>query len=140
MNKSRIYLSVFAFATMMSGVAQAADVTVTVMNTINSRGHLLASLCDKEGYPAKCAIRARATAVKGAVVLTFKDVPPGTYAVSVIHDENDDGKLTFDGAGIPIEGYGFSRDAVGRRGPPKFDDAAVTVQEGANAFDINLVY
>ncbi len=140
MSKLRTYLCSLVIFMSMVGAAWAADVTVTVTNTINNRGHLLASLCDKEGFPAKCTQRMRVAAVKGAVVLSFKGVPPGTYAITVIHDENDDGKLSFDAAGIPIEGYGFSRDAIGRRGPPKFEDAALTVEEGANAFDITLVY
>ena len=40
--------------------------------------------------------------------------------------------------GIPKEDYGFSRDAASRFGPPKFDDAAITVQEGDMAVKIKL--
>lgn len=46
----------------------------------------------------------------------------GDYAVSVIHDENNNAKLdTF--AGIPREGFGFSRNPAIRFGPPKFSAA-----------------
>jgi uncharacterized protein (DUF2141 family) len=37
----------------------------------------------------------------------FEDIPPGTYAISVIHDDNMNGKLETNWRGIPIEDYGF---------------------------------
>ena len=40
----------------------------------------------------------------------FEDIPPGTYALAVIHDENMNGKLDTNWLGIPKEGYGFSND------------------------------
>jgi len=40
----------------------------------------------------------------------FEDIPPGTYALVVIHDENMNGKLDTNWVGIPKEGYGFSND------------------------------
>jgi uncharacterized protein (DUF2141 family) len=52
--------------------------------------------------------------------------PPS--ALSVFHDANNDGKLGANPAGVPIEPYGFSRDARGRFGPPEFDAAAIDVQ------------
>lgn len=41
----------------------------------------------------------------------FEDIPPGTYALAVIHDENVNGKLDTNRLGTPTEGYGFSNDA-----------------------------
>ena len=41
----------------------------------------------------------------------FSDVPPGVYAVQVLQDLNGNGKMDFDWAGLPVEPYGFSRDA-----------------------------
>ena len=52
----------------------------------------------------------------------------GDYAVAVIHDENSNDKLdTF--AGIPREGFGFSRNPPIRFGAPRFAAArfALTV-------------
>ena len=43
------------------------------------------------------------------------------------HDENDNKKLDTNLIGIPKEGFGYSKDAMGRFGPPKFDDAVLTV-------------
>jgi uncharacterized protein (DUF2141 family) len=57
----------------------------------------------------------------------FKDLPPGQYAAVVFQDFNGNGKLDKNFLGIPKEPYGFSNDARGSAGPPKFSDAAVTL-------------
>jgi uncharacterized protein (DUF2141 family) len=54
----------------------------------------------------------------------FEDIPPGTYAIVVIHDENMNGKLDTNVLGIPTEGYGFSRDAKAPLGVPTFSAAS----------------
>lgn len=54
----------------------------------------------------------------------FEDIPPGTYALAVIHDENMNGVLDTNALGIPREGYGFSNDARAWFGPPSFADAS----------------
>ena len=63
------------------------------------------------------------------------DVPlaPGDYAVSLIHDENGNGKLDTNFLGIPKEGVGFSKNPKISFGPPtyaatRFDVAADTVE------------
>jgi uncharacterized protein (DUF2141 family) len=40
--------------------------------------------------------------------------------------------------GQPIEAFGFSRDAAGMMGPPRFADAAVKVDSADLAIKINL--
>lgn len=66
------------------------------------------------------------------VVLTFRDVRPGRYAVALLHDENGNGKADRAAMMIPREGFGFSRDAKVRFGPPKFGEAAFDVGAGAH--------
>ena len=54
----------------------------------------------------------------------FEDIPPGTYALNVIHDENMDGKLAANWVGIPTEGYGFSNDVKALMSAPSFEAAS----------------
>ena len=54
----------------------------------------------------------------------FEDIPPGTYALAVVHDENMNGKLDTNLLGIPKEGYGFSNDAKALLGAPSFSAAS----------------
>ncbi len=53
----------------------------------------------------------------------FRHVPAGRYAVVVGHDENGNHRMDRNALGIPSEGWGTSRDAPARFGPPDFDDA-----------------
>jgi len=54
----------------------------------------------------------------------FEDIPPGTYALAIVHDENMNGKLDTNLLGIPKEGYGFSNDAKALLGAPSFSAAS----------------
>lgn len=61
--------------------------------------------------------------------LTFKDILAGEYAVAVFADMNGNGVLDSNFLGIPSEPVGVSRDAKGKFGPPKFSDAAFTLND-----------
>lgn len=57
------------------------------------------------------------------VRIAVTDLTPGSYAVSVIHDENGNRKLDKNFMGIPTEGVGFSRNPHMTFGPPSFEKA-----------------
>ena len=63
----------------------------------------------------------------GKVKVTFKNVQPGTYAIMVLHDENDNKRMDFEVNGMPKENYGMSNNPVSY-GPPQFTDAEFTVE------------
>lgn len=66
-----------------------------------------------------------APAINGAA-LQFGKVAPGRYAIALFHDENGNGRMDtmmF----MPREGFGFSRDAPLKLGPPRFGAAAFEV-------------
>ena len=70
--------------------------------------------------------------------LNIASLPPGTYALSVIHDQNGDGRLNANLLGIPIEPLGFSNNVMGAFGPPKFSKARFSLQAGKNEIPIRL--
>ncbi len=51
--------------------------------------------------------RASAKIVNGTSTITFANLPAGKYAVNILHDENNDGKIK-KGFILPVEGIGFS--------------------------------
>ena len=62
-------------------------------------------------------------------------------ASALLHDENDDGKANRAFLGMmPKEGYGFSRDAKVRMGPPKFTDAVLEHTGEDQALTITMRY
>jgi uncharacterized protein (DUF2141 family) len=70
----------------------------------------------------------------------FEDIPTGTYALAVIHDENMNGKLDTNLLGVPKEGYGFSNDVKAVRGAPTFSDASFRYDGQNLNFTLSLHY
>lgn len=119
----------------------AAALVVTVHGVRNGEGRIVLAVCEEAAYPAgRCAVRTSAPAAEGAVRVTVPDVPPGTYALRVYHDENGNGQLDRNLLGIPWEGFGFGNDAPVRMTPPSFRDAAVTVGEDGLETALTLRY
>ena len=73
------------------------------------------------------------------MVLDFGEVPSGTYAIALIHDENGNGKLD-KRLIMPAEGFGFSRNAPVRFGPPSFASAAFAVDGDEQRQTIRMRY
>jgi uncharacterized protein (DUF2141 family) len=102
---------------------------VRVLDIRNSTGTVACALFESaEGFPVDflrsatniMVIKVRNTHAR----CDFEDIPPGTYALGVIHDENMNGKLDLNAFGMPKEGYGFSNDAKAGFGAPSFTAAS----------------
>lgn len=133
-NRSRpvAALSLPAAAVVLGGVAPAGqDVSIVVDGLRNDRGLVRACLTTNAALFPNCkddpqAHKLDVRAVTGQVLLDFGRVPPGTYAFALIHDENSNGRIDTT-LMVPREGFGFSRDAKVRFGPPRFSAAAFPV-------------
>ena len=124
----------------LSVSVSAADLTVTVDGINNNDGKIVVGLFNApEAFPRGKVFNGQITpAIKGAVTVIFKDVAAGRYAISAYHDVNGNGRLDANMMGIPSEPYGFSRDALGQMGPPKFEDAAFTVDKSPVSLTIHV--
>ena len=60
----------------------------------------------------------------GQVEFKLDGLDPGTYAISVVYDEDGNGKLNTGLFGIPTELVGVSNNAKGAFGPPSYKKAA----------------
>jgi len=119
-----------------------ADVHVDVTGLRSAKGVVRACLTSHaEGFP-DCGPGDRELAVSadGAVSLDFTGVAPGRYAIALIHDENNNGRMDRALLMMPREGYGFSRDAPVVMGPPSFAQAAFDVTGGAVRQRIRMRY
>ncbi|MEM9824027.1 MAG: DUF2141 domain-containing protein [Bacteroidota bacterium] len=74
---------------------------------------------------------------KGEVILVV-NIPFGTYAFSLYHDEDGDGALDSNFLGIPKEPYGFSNNARGVFGPPKYKSASFEFNEAEQMIEIKV--
>jgi uncharacterized protein (DUF2141 family) len=123
---------------------EANLIHVEVEGLRNSKGQVLCALFSSaDGFPknsAKASGRTKANISNGHAICEFPGVPPGTYAVSVFHDENSNGKLDTNFMGIPREGVGASNNAKGHLGPPRFDAAAFRFSGGRLELKIKVNY
>lgn len=141
-SKTALLLTAGIFITGAAPAPQTspgATVTVTITNLRSDKGQILACLTAREDAFPDCAkdpnARKLIIPTTANAQLNFGAVPAGSYAVSVIHDENSNGKLDTRLI-IPREGYGFSLDAPVRMGPPKFKSAVFSV--GTTPVHINI--
>lgn len=74
------------------------------------------------------------------ISVTFESLPLGTYAVSVFHDENEDGQINQGGFGIPLEGFGFSQNPSITTRAPEFSETAIIVVGAETKTEIELIY
>jgi len=121
---------VFTFwPAVVSADTGCSGIHVEVLNIKNSAGSVACALFESpEGFPTEylrqatniMSIKIR----KAHARCDFEDIPPGTYAMAVVHDENMNGKLETNAFGAPTEGYGFSNDAHGIVGAPSFSAAS----------------
>ena len=104
---------------------QVATLTVRLDGFKHEQGTAMVALTNAQGFLAsRGAVRAQSTTIRdGLAICVFKDVPYGKYAVQAYHDENNNKKLDTGLFGIPREPYGFSNDARGSFGPPKYEEA-----------------
>ena len=115
---------------------------MTLQGLRSERGQVRLCLTQEPRYFPNCA--ADPNAVKRSLpsrhAATFSmNVPAGQYALSVIHDENGNGRLdTF--LRVPREGFGFSRNPRIRMGPPRFEETRFTIDQAAVAQAVTVRY
>lgn len=132
----------FALALLLVAgtAARAAGLDVTVAGDGPLQGTLQIAVLDSadawDGKRASvAAAKRRATAAQET--FHFDGLAPGSYAVRVMLDENDNGKLDTNFIGMPVEPYGISNDPkVMRR--PTFDEAKFDLGADGGAITIHL--
>ncbi|MEP3052016.1 MAG: DUF2141 domain-containing protein [Erythrobacter sp.] len=107
--------------------AQAGEIVITITNMRSQEGVVRACMTTQESVFPKCrddpAAYRTVVPANSSATIRFNNVEPGNYAIALLHDENDNGKADRALGMMPTEGFGFSRDARVRFGPPKFRDA-----------------
>jgi uncharacterized protein (DUF2141 family) len=123
----------------------APGIRVVVSGLRNNYGRLACGLFKgPDGFPRDEHREFRGMNVPisdGKAVCDFKGVPSGEYAATVLHDENEDGKMDFNWIGMPTKGYGFSNDAKATFSPPSFAAASFKYTgTGVVTAPITIVY
>ena len=122
--------AVAASVALYAGLTAAAALTVTVTNVATEDGQVRIAVYDEETWldTERRVAREFVAPLSATVSATF-ELPPGTYAVAVLHDVNGNGRMDYGFMRMPREPYGFSNGVVPRFGPPKFDDSAFAIAD-----------
>lgn len=123
---------------------ETCSLTIDVSELRNSEGTVQFALYNREDtFPdehyKKYFKKLTGKIVNGASTVTFKNLPEGKYAVSILHDENNDGKIK-KGIIFPKEGIGFSNfQSIGISNRPTFTKASFSMLSDKK-IKINIIY
>ncbi len=119
-------------AAALAVYTQAAADTLTIViedireasGTVQVQVHAGQAQFEGEGAVAQFLEQA----VEGSLTLTAEDLPPGEYAIRVMHDVNGNDELDANFVGMPVEPFAFSNNAVGRFGPPGWEEVRFVIE------------
>jgi uncharacterized protein (DUF2141 family) len=114
------------------GFSQNATITLKVDNIEKAKGAICISIFDTEDdyKNGENQVWTKCISVTSTeFIYEIEDLPLGTYAISVYHDENSNDEFDTKWYGLPKERYGFSNNVKGKFGPPKFEDARFELKE-----------
>jgi len=122
---------IFSFQTFAQETTDSSAIHITLENIKNKKGLIAINLFQKkDGFPSDYKkANANYTFEIDTIpkTLILENIAIGTYAVSVLHDENSNYKLDTNFFRKPKEGYAVSNNArPGKFGPPKFEKALFT--------------
>ena len=124
-----------------SGAASAADLRVKVTGITAPKGTISMLVVDSDAAwngKGKPVTGRHAKVTADTLEVAFADLAPGKYAIRLMHDENDNGKLDTNLIGMPTEGYGFSNNPRVMRAA-HFDEAVFELPADGTAITIQML-
>lgn len=122
MIKKFLLLSIFLLSA--SVCAETFQLNINVEGLENKKGVLIVSLYNKETDYMKKPLHYQFVTMKNQFdgTVSFTDLTPGEYSITIAHDENSNNKVDTNFWGIPTEKVGFSNNVVGSYGPPEYKE------------------
>ena len=122
----RILVSFTAFVWMLAiaEMSHADTLTINLQGVPTAEGTVLIEILGSEAAfkgEEKAVASFMQSAQEGTMSFSLT-LPAGSYGARIMHDINDNGELDANFVGIPSEPWGFSNNATGSFGPPKWQD------------------
>ena len=126
------------YALAQDSESEGINISVIVDRVSSEEGRVLFSLHSKKTWlKGPGVMNAAADIVDGRSETVFDNVPPGTYAIMVMHDKNNNDDMDVNKIGLPKEDYGSSRNPA-KLGPPSFGASKFKVKKEDLSFEIHL--
>jgi uncharacterized protein (DUF2141 family) len=121
-----------------------ALLSITITDVRNHKGDLVFGVFTQpDGFPnvkgKSVYWEVKPAADADRVTFTTR-LPPGRYAAGVLHDENRNGDMDKNLAGIPTEGYGVTNNPKPRFRKATFDEATFTLPPEGAEMSIGVQY
>ena len=128
----------------VTGFTQTSNIDITISEIKNKKGLIRGSLFTQDdGFPNdhQKALRSISMEITDLQLnFDIADLPIGEYALAILHDENENGKMDFNFLRMPKEGYGVSNNAKSSFGPPNFKDAKFLLSPDTLPLEIKMNY
>jgi len=110
---------------VVAEASAGAAVRLEVAEFRNNRGMLRCRLfIQPADFPDGEGVQTVRAAIHGKQAsCAFANLGPGTYAVAVVHDENNNGHMDRNFLGVPSEGYGVSNNRTYALSGPKWEES-----------------
>lgn len=119
-----------------SAITKAQNIEVVFSGIRSNEGCIrLEVFIDEQGFEKEKGVAIKHYKKSNLINGTFTvklDLPPGTYGLALLDDENNDDKMNYSFIGLPKEGFGFSNYYLTGLFKPKFEVFKFTVIKGQN--------
>lgn len=135
------YLIVLFSLLFLNTPNETFDLTVTINNIKHIEGSIEIGLFNNGDRFMEAGQAYKSVSVKvtgNAETIVIKDLPKGTYAISLYHDRNSNGKCDRNFLGIPKEPYAFSNNFKPKFSAPTFSDCQFELNETLS-IEISLI-
>jgi uncharacterized protein (DUF2141 family) len=123
-------------------ISSNPSVIITVKGIQNHKGHILIAVYDNpsafESNTPKQAIAKVSLLITGTTASAEFNLKAGTYAIQVLHDENNNKILDKNWLGIPTEAIGLSHGLKSKFRKPTFAECSFQLRQHRQHIDITL--
>ena len=120
-----------------------ATLKIEVTDLRNHKGQLIFGVfTSADGFLNKSAksVNWQIKPIDADRVEFIAQLPPGKYGASVLHDENSNGEMDRNAAGIPKEGYGVTNNPKPRFRAARFKESVFTLPAAGATLTISVQY
>ena len=135
-----IALSISSFFVLAQSETKTSNKGITITVTVpvkSAEGAILMGLYQKSGFMQTPITRAVGEIKDGKAIVLLKNVAPGEYGITALHDKNNNKRMDYNSNGMPLEMYGVSNTAMSY-GPPQWRDARFEVANTPIFMEIRL--
>ncbi len=143
------YLFFISFLLLLNLSLHAQDsikgtLKITFTDIRSTAGNIVAGVYDHEGQwinePRRSYSWSKETLVNGSMTVEIPDLPYGTYAITVLDDEDKNEEMKYF-MGLPREGWGMSNNPSFRKiKAPKCDECSFELNSPLLGFDVKINY